>query len=318
MMRHLLWLLLLLAPPAIAQPAWPDRPMRLLVPFAPGGVTDSIARLSAEWLGPRLGQPVVVENRAGANGAIAAEAVARARPDGYTLMTASASQMVMLPALTRLPFDPSKDFSLVSIIASNPQVLAISASLGANNLTEFLAVLRARPGALNYGSAGAGSSNHLAMALLLSRSGTSAVHVPYRGGAPAMAAVLAGDIGAYFGNPSDIIPHVGGASIRVIGVAGPAGMPALPGVPTVAEQGFPGFRAETWNGIIAPTGTPDAIVARMASILGAACADVTFRSALERLGTVPLCSTPAEFRQTMDSDAPQWAELVRVADIRLE
>jgi len=298
--------------------SWPERPLRLLVPFAPGGVTDSIGRLSAEFLGARLGQPVVVENRTGAGGAIAVEAVARSRADGYTLLTASASQMVMLPALTRVSYDAARDFAPISIIGANPQVLAVSARLGVTNLADFLAHLRAHPGQVNYSSGGNGSSNHLAMALLLERAGVTAQHIPYRGGAPAMQALLAGDVAAYFGNPSDIIPHQGGPAIRVLAVAGAERMAALPGVPTVAEQGWPGFRAETWNGIAAPAGTPEPVIARAAEILGQACADAAFRGALERLGTVPICSTPAEFRAAMERDGPQWAELVRSARLTLE
>ncbi len=318
-LRSRLLALLILALPGMAQAqSWPERPLRLLVPFAPGGVTDSIGRLSAEFLGARLGQPVVVENRTGAGGAIAVEAAARSRPDGYTLLTASASQMVMLPALTRVPYDAARDFAPISIIGANPQVLAVSARIGVNTLPEFIAHLRANPGRVNYSSGGNGSSNHLAMALLLHRAGVSAEHVPYRGGAPAMQALLAGDVAAYFGNPSDIIPHQGGAAIRVIAVAGAERMAALPGVPTVAEQGFPDFRAETWNGIAAPAGTPEAAITRMAEILGTACADAAFRAALERMGTVPVCSTPAQFRAAMERDGPQWAELVRVAGLKLE
>ncbi len=319
-MRRLLLLALSLAPLATTgwAQSWPDRPLRLLVPFAPGGVTDSVGRLSAEVLGARLGQSVVVENRTGAGGAIAVEAAARSRPDGYTLLTASASQMVMLPALTRVPYDAMRDFAPISIIAAHPQVLAISARLGVNTLPEFIAYLRANPGRVSYSSGGNGSSNHLAMALLLQRAGVTAEHVPYRGGAPAMQAVLAGDVAAYFGNPSDIIPHLGTGTIRVLAVAGAQRMTALPGVPTAEEQGFVGFRAETWNGIVAPAGTPEAAIARMAEILGAACGEAPFRAALERMGTVPVCSTPAEFRATMERDGPQWAELVRVAGLKLE
>ncbi|MDB5415729.1 MAG: Tripartite-type tricarboxylate transporter, receptor component TctC [Rubritepida sp.] len=306
------------AAPAMAQTAWPDHPLRVVVPFAPGGVTDAIGRLSAEWLGAKLGQTVVVENRTGANGAIAVEFVVRSRPDGYTLLTASASQMVMLPALTQLPFNTSRDIAPISIIGSNPQVLAVSARLGVNTLQEFIAYARANPGVLNYSSGGNGSSNHLAMELLLHRAGIQATHVPYRGGSPAMQAVLSGDVGAYFGNPSDIIPHLGGPAIRVIAVAAPDRMAALPGVQTVAEQGFPGFQAQTWNGIAAPAGTPQDLIDRMGTILGTACADGAFRTALERLGTVPVCSTPAQMREAMEADGPQWAELVRVAGLKLE
>lgn len=297
---------------------WPERPIRVLVPFAPGGVTDSIGRLSAEWLSKSLGQPVLVENRSGANGAIAAEAVARSAPDGYTLFTASASQMVMLPALTRLNFNPATDFAPVSIVASNPMVIAVSSALNVSTLEEFVALARSRPGRLDYSSAGNGSSTHLAMALLMQRAGIEMQHVTYRGGAPAMQALLAGEVAAYFGNPSDMIPHLEGNRIRVLAVAGTTRLGSLPGVPTVAESGYPGFRAETWNGIAAPAGTPASIIRRMATALGNACTDAQFRASLERLGTTPVCSSPEAFAEAMRRDAPLWQEAVRVSGARLD
>ena len=308
----------LLANPALAQAPWPDRPLRLLVPFAPGGVTDTIARLSADWLSPRLGQPVVVENRSGANGAIAVEAVVRARPDGYTLLTASASQMVMLPALTRLPFEPAVDLAPVAIIGANPQVLAVSARSGITDVAGFLARVRAEGGQMPYASSGHGSSTHLSMALLLSRAGLSAVQVPYRAGPPAVQAILSGDVVAYFGNPIDVMAFHGGPAIRVLAVAGAERMAVFPGVPTFAEQGFPGLRAETWNGIAAPAGTPPGIIERLATILAVACADAAFAGALLRVGTIPVCSSPQQFRLAMEADGPQWAQIVRSAGITLE
>ncbi|WP_458098255.1 Bug family tripartite tricarboxylate transporter substrate binding protein [Roseomonas sp. WA12] len=309
---------LLVAAPARAQDNWPDRPIRVLVPFAPGGVTDSIGRLSAEWLGRSLGQPAPVENRSGANGAIAAEAVARSAPDGYTLFTASASQMVMLPALTRLSFNPATDFAPVSIVASNPMVLAVSTSLNVSTLQDFVALAKARAGKLDYSSAGNGSSTHLAMALLMQRAGIEMQHVPYRGGAPAMQALLTGEVAAYFGNPSDMIPHLGGGRIRVLAVAGTERLSSLPGVPTVAESGYSAFRAETWNGIAAPAGTPATAIRRMAEALGNACDDAKFRDSLERLGTTPVCNTPEAFAETMRRDAPLWQEAVRISGASLD
>ncbi|HEY8612947.1 MAG TPA: tripartite tricarboxylate transporter substrate binding protein, partial [Roseomonas sp.] len=271
-----------------------------------------------EWLAKSLGQPVPVENRSGANGAIAAEAVARSAPDGYTLFTASASQMVMLPALTKLSFDPATDFAPVSIIASNPMVLAVSSALNISTLEEFVALAKARAGKLDYSSAGNGSSTHLAMALLMQRAGIEMQHIPYRGGAPAMQALLAGQVAAYFGNPSDMIPHMQGGRIRVIAVAGSERLASLPDVPTVAERGFPGFRAETWNGIAAPAGTPTAIVRRMGEVLGKACDDAAFRAAIDRLGSTPVCSTPEGFTEAMRRDAPIWKEAVRISGASLD
>ncbi|MCK8783801.1 tripartite tricarboxylate transporter substrate binding protein [Roseomonas sp. NAR14] len=304
--------------PALAQGGWPDHPVRVIVPFAPGGVTDSIARMSAEWLSARLGQPFPVENRSGANGAIAAEAVLRSPADGYTLFTASASQMVMLPAMARLSFDPVADFAPVSIVASNPMVLAVSASLGVRTLAEFVALARQRPGQINYSTAGIGASSHLAMGLFAERAHIELQSVPYRGGAPAMQALLTGEVAAHFGNPSDIIPQLNGGRIRVLAVAGESRLAAMPDVPTVAESGYPGFQAGTWNGIAAPAGTPEPVVRRLAAILGEACDDAGFRTALDRLGTTPVCSTPEGFRRTMQTEIPIWREAVRATGARLD
>ncbi|WP_424139955.1 Bug family tripartite tricarboxylate transporter substrate binding protein [Roseomonas chloroacetimidivorans] len=303
---------------AEAQGTWPERPIRLIVPFAPGGVTDGIARLSADWLSKTLGQPVPVENRSGANGAIAAEFVARSAPDGYTLFMASASQMVMLPALMQLNFDPVKDFAPVSIVASNPVVFAASTKLGVRTLPEFLDLARRQPGKFDYSSAGTGSSSHLAMALFLSRAGIEMQHVPYRGGAPATQALLTGDVAAHFGNPTDVIPHQGGGSIRLLAIAGPDRLPSLRDVPTFDEAGFPGFRAETWNGIVAPAGTPMAVVQRVAEALGHACQDAEFRASLERLGTTPICGKPADFLGAIQADGALWREAVRISGARLD
>jgi tripartite-type tricarboxylate transporter receptor subunit TctC len=260
----------------------------------------------------------VVENRSGANGAIAAEFVARSKPDGYTLLAASASQMVMLPALMHLAFDTEKDFAPISIVGSNPMVLGASGKLGVRTLPEFVNLAKRERGKLDYSSAGSGSSTHLAMALFLERAGIEMQHIPYRGGAPAVQALLAGDVAAYFGNPSDMIPYATSDTIRILAVAGPERLAALRDVPTVAEQGYPGFRAETWNGITAPAGTPDDIIMRLAAELHSACADSIFRASVERLGTTPLCSTPQEFERTMKTDAPLWREAVRISGAALE
>jgi tripartite-type tricarboxylate transporter receptor subunit TctC len=197
-------------------------------------------------------------------------------------------------------------------------VLGASAGLGVASLPEFVALARRQPDRLSYSTGGSGSSNHLAMALLLERAGIRMQNVPYRGGAPAMQALLTGEVAAYFGNPSDMIPHANGGRVRVLAVAGPKRLPSLPDVPTVAESGYPGFRAETWNGIAAPAGTPPAVVARIARELGAACADAAFRASIERLGSTPVCNTPDEFRAVMRVDTLLWQEAVRLSGATLE
>jgi len=303
---------------AVAQGSWPERPIRMIVPFAPGGVTDGIARLSAEWLSKALGQPVAVENRSGANGAIAAEFVARAAPDGYTLLMASASQMVALPALTRLNFDPVRDFVPISIVASNPLVVAVNTKLGVRTLGEFLEMGRRHPGQMNYSSAGIGSSSHLAMALFLSHAGIDMQHVPYRGGAPATQALLTAEVAAHFANPTDVIPHQGGDSIRLLAIAGPDRLPSLEQVPTIVEAGAPAFHAGTWNGLVGPANTPSTVVQRVGEALRRACQDAEFRSSLEKLGTIPDCGTPDMFREVMRNDGAMWREAVRISGARLD
>jgi len=303
--------------PASAQENWPDRPIRLVVPFAPGGVTDSIGRLAAEWMGARLGRPVVVENRSGGNGTIAAEFVAASRPDGYTLLVASASQMVVLPALTSVRYDPVRSFAPVSIVASNPFALTVPTQLGVSNLQEFIALARRDP-TLNYASAGNGSGSHLTMALFLRRAGIEMQHIPYRGGGPAVQDLLGGRVAAYFGNPAEAVPQLAGGRLRVIATSGRARIAELPDVPTVTEQGVGGVLTETWNGIAAPAGTPPAIVARLAEALRPACADATFRAALGRLGVDPVCNTPADLAARIEADLPVWREAVQISGATLD
>jgi tripartite-type tricarboxylate transporter receptor subunit TctC len=303
---------------ARAQEAWPDRPIRLVVPFAPGGVTDSIGRLSAEWLGARLGKPVVVENRSGGNGTIAAELVAGSRPDGYTLLVASASQLAVLPALTSVRYDPVRSFAPVTIVASNPFALAVPARLGVSNLREFIALAAREKGGLNYGSAGNGSGSHLTMALLLRRAGVEMQHVPYRGGGLAVQDLLAGRVVAYFGNPAEVVPQTQGGAVRLIATSGRVRIPELPDVPTVTEQGVGGVVTETWNGISAPAGTPPAIIARLAETLRPACEDAGFRTALSRLGVDPVCNSPAEMAARLEADLPVWREAVQISGATLD
>ncbi|MFC0385679.1 Bug family tripartite tricarboxylate transporter substrate binding protein [Muricoccus vinaceus] len=303
--------------PASAQENWPDRPIRLVVPFAPGGVTDSIGRLAAEWMGARLGRPVVVENRSGGNGTIAAEFVAASRPDGYTLLVASASQMVVLPALTSVRYDPVRSFAPVSIVASNPFALTVPTQLGVSNLQEFIALARRDP-TLNYASAGNGSGSHLTMALFLRRAGIEMQHIPYRGGGPAVQDLLGGRVAAYFGNPAEAVPQLAGGRLRVIATSGRARIAELPDVPTVTEQGVGGVLTETWNGIAAPAGTPPAIVARLAEALRPACADANFRAALGRLGVDPVCNTPADLAARIEADLPVWREAVQISGATLD
>jgi len=313
-MLAVLWVVV---PGALAQ-EWPQKPVRLIVPFPPGGVTDNIARASADWLTRRLGQNVIVENRPGASGAIAGELVAKAPADGYTLLMAALPPMAILPAMTKTPYDPVKDFAPITIVGANPFGLAAHRSLPADTLPKLVSFVKARPGQVSYGSAGSGTVSHLTMALFVQRAGLNMVHVPYKGGAPAMVDVLAGHVSLYFGNLSDVIPYAKGTRIRVLAVSGEQRAPQLPDVPTVAESGYPGFRTSTWNGIAAPAKTPQAVIERIAREMQPAPKDAGFVSRLHVIGVDAICGTPDEFARTLKADTVIWAEAVRISGARIE
>lgn len=297
---------------------WPQRPVRVLVPFAAGGVTDGIARISAEWLGRRLGHNVIVENRPGGNGAIAVEAVARAPADGYALLMAPLPQMAILPAMTKTPYDPVKDFAPVTIVGGNMFALAVHRSLPVDNLPKFVAFVKARPGQITYASAGSGSVSHLVVTLLMQRAEIGMAHVPYKGGAPAMVDAVAGHVSLYFGNLAEVLPHAHANRIRVLAVSGEKRASQLAGVPTVAESGYPGFRTVTWNGIAAPAKTPLSIIERISKEMRAAPNDAGFTGKLQGIGVDVICGTPEDFAKTLKADTAMWAEAVRVSGARIE
>jgi tripartite-type tricarboxylate transporter receptor subunit TctC len=314
-MKKTVWLLIgtfLLSAHALAQ-QWPQKPIKVIVPFPPGGVTDSLARITADWLTPRLGQPVVAENRPGASGAIAAELVARADADGYTLLSAATPQLAIVPHVQKVSYDPLKDFAPISIVGTNPFALGCNEKLPVKTLAELVAYAKQRPGQLSFASPGAGSVGHLTMALFLARAGLKMEAVLYKGGGPAMADMVAGHVPCYFGNLNEIIPHAGSGRIRVFAVSGERRAHQLPQVPTVAEQGYPGFRTLTWNGYVAPGATPRDIVERIAREIAAGCKDAAFVERLNRIGVDAVCSTPAEFSQAVREDLATWKEAVQAA-----
>ena len=302
----------LLSANALAQ-QWPQKPIKVIVPFPPGGVTDSLARITADWLAPRLGQPVVAENRPGASGAIAAELVARADADGYTLFSAATPQLAIVPHVQKVSYDPLKDFAPISIVGTNPFALGCNEKLPVKTLAELVGYAKQRPGQLSFASPGAGSVGHLTMALFLARAGLKMEAVLYKGGGPAMADMVAGHVPCYFGNLNEIIPHAGSGRIRVLAVSGERRAPQLPQVPTVAEQGYPGFRTLTWNGYVAPGATPRDIVERIAREIAAGCKDAAFVERLNKIGVDAVCSTPAEFSQAVREDLATWKEAVQAA-----
>ena len=306
-------------PAAFAQTSgWPQRPIKLVVPFAAGGNTDSIARLTAERLSQSLGQPVVVDNKAGANGAIAADFVAQSPPDGYTLLMAAMPVLAILPAITKTKFEPLRDFAPISIVGSNPFVMAISKSVPATNVREFVAYAKKNAGKLNYASGGSGSVSHLSAALFVKRANLDMTHVSYKGGGPAVADLLGGQVQMYFGNLSELAPQADGGKIRIIGVSSLERARQIPDVPTFAESGFPGFKTLTWNGLVAPAGTPPGIINRVAAAVSDAVSKPEMRARLWQLGVDPIGNTPDQFAQTLRSDIGIWTEAAKASNLKIE
>ena len=312
------WMIIALLFPfaAIAQ-SWPHKPIKVIVPFPPGGVTDSLARITADWLTQRLGQPVVPDNRPGASGAIAADLVARADPDGYTLLSAASPQLAVVPHVQKITYDPIRDFAPISIVGTNAFALGCNAeTTPAKTLAEFVDYVKTRPGELNYGSPGVGSIGHLTMALFLARAGLKMEAVIYKGGGPAMADVVAGHVNCYFGNYNEILPHAAGGRVHVLATSGLKRARQLPDVPTVAEQGYPGFKTETWNGYVAPAGTPREIIDRIAREIAAGCMDTAFVARLDKIGVDAVCSSPGEFAQAISADLKLWKDAAAAAGMK--
>jgi tripartite-type tricarboxylate transporter receptor subunit TctC len=297
---------------------WPEKPIRIILPYPPGGNTDVIARLIAQPLSEKLGQPVIVENRPGASGAIALDAVARAPADGYTLLITAVAQLAIVPKLIKTNYDPVASFAPISIIASNPLVLTVNSTFPARTLREFVDVARGRKGTMQYGSSGDGGVPHLTAVQFFARTGLEAVHVPYKGNAQVMNDILGGHVPAYFANLSEVLPHAAKGDLRFLAQTGDTRAPQLPKVPTVAEQGYPGFNSMTWNGLLAPAGTPKAIVDKLAALVIAEVKDPAIAAKLTAAGVVPVGSTPREFADTLRADMAIWAEAVRAAGLKQE
>jgi tripartite-type tricarboxylate transporter receptor subunit TctC len=290
---------------------WPQRPVRIIGPYAAGGNSDGMARLVAQRLGEAFGQSFVVENRVGANGAIATEAVARSPADGYTLLWAATPPLTINPALTKVSYDPVKDFAPISAVAVNAFVLVVNKDFPPKTVAEFIAYVRAQPNKLAYAEGSAGSLTHLTMALFLKRAGLQMSNVSYRGNAPALTDVVAGHLPAMFSNISDAMPQAAAGSVRLLAVSSKERAPQLPDVPTVAESGFPDFNVLTWNGLMAPAGTPRDIVDKIAAEIGRAVKDRQFAARLEQYGADPLGNTPVEFSAMVAADTLLWADTIQ-------
>ncbi len=306
-----------LAQPALAQ-SWPDRPIRLVVPFSPGGSTDVTARLLADKLTTVLGQQVLVDNRPGAAGNIASNIVAKAKPDGYTLLMATSTTQATNPNLYRnLPFDPIKDLAPISQTAFVPNIIVIQPDLPVKDLKELIAYLKANPGKLNYGSSGSGSSLHMAAELFKAMAEVDILHVPYQGSAPALRDLLAGQVQLVFSPLVETLPYLNSGKMRGIAVTTATRTPLYPNLPTVGEQ-IPGYEIALWNGILATGGTPKPILERVYGALNKILSSDEMKAKLAEQGSVPVGSTPDEFGKFIVSEIEKWGKLVKISGARVD
>lgn len=310
----------LVSPGAGAQ-AFPNRPIRLVVPFGAGGITDSVARLVGQAWGGSLGQGVVIENRPGAGGVIAAQAAARAAPDGYTVFMGTVGTQVVNPliyAKGRLPYAPDTQFVPLGLVSRSPFLLAVGAAVPAGDFREFVGYARQHPGALNYGSAGNASAPHIGIELLKQSAGIKLEHIPFKSGAEAVNAAIGGNVGVVLDAAPVILPQVDAGRLRALVVAGSRRLPGAPGVPTSKEAGLPAFDVSSWNALYVPAGTPPEVVGRLSVALRAALASPVLRSRLAAQGSEPYSGSAQEYAQVMQAEKAKWAAVVSAARITAE
>ena len=298
--------------------AYPERPIRLINPFPPGGGSDAVAHLLSQHLYARWSQSVIVDNRGGAGGAIGTDIAARATPDGYTLVMATASTVVVNPLVSKVPFDPLKDFDAVIHASSVPLILVVHPSVPAKSATEFVALAKSEPGKLNVSSSGEGTISHLALELFKLVTGTSMVHVPYRGGGPARNALLGGEVQANFANLISAAPHVKAGRLRGLGVTTRKRVTGLPETPTLVEAGIAGYEVIQWNGVLAPDGTPKAIIRKLNAEMNKVIALPEVQKILVGSGAEPEGGTPEEFKAFIKDDIAKWTKVVRESKLKIK
>jgi tripartite-type tricarboxylate transporter receptor subunit TctC len=298
--------------------SYPVRPVRVIVGLAPGGGTDIQTRLIAQKLSENFGRAFVVENRTGAGGTVAYSLVAKAAPDAYTLLGVASGYSITPAVFSRLTYDPLKDFAPISLAIEAPILLLAHPALPARNVKELIALAKARPGSLDYGSAGHGTSNHMAMALFESLAGIKLVHVPYKGTGQALADLVAGQIPVLFGNILSCLPYVRAGRLRVLGVSSAKRSVAVPDVPTIAEAGVPGYVTTTWHGWLAPAGTPSPVVQRLSAEIARVVKSPDFVEKISSDGGEPVGSTPEQFTKHIAIESERWRKVVKMTGMRVE
>lgn len=303
--------------PLLSWAAWPEKPIRMVVPYAAGGGADNTARIVAQQMSLGLGQQIIIENKPGAGGVIGADSVAKSPADGYTLLF-DASAFSVNPSLRKLPFDAVKDFIPVSRVATAPQILVVSASAPYKTVTDLLDYAQKNPGKLNYASAGGGTASHLAGETLSQQAKVNLTHIPYKGGAPALTDVMGAQVSMYFGNAASTLGYVKSGKLTGLAVSSSQRIPGLPDTPTLAESGYPGFNVVEWNGVFAPKGTPPEIVQQIGKAVQAAVNDPKIKDKLLQLGLVPEGGTPDEFKTFVQNEMNRVSALVKTRNITVD
>ncbi len=296
--------------------AWPAKPVRLVVSYPPGGTVDAVARIAAPKLSAKLGQPVVIDNRGGAGGAIGGDVVAKSSPDGYTLLL-DASNHAQNPALRKMPFDTLRELAPVSLLVKVPNVLVVNPSAPMKNVADLIAQAKAKPGGINYASSGNGSAQHLAGELFASMAGVQMTHVAYKGGGPAPTDVMSGHVPVFFASMASSLPFIQSGKLRALAVTGKAHAPALPQLPTVAQAGLPGYEVYEWNAVFVPAGTPAPVVERLKE-LAATLKDPEVRGRLEALGAEVIGASPAELDGFRRAEITKWTKLAKDNKIQMD
>ena len=312
-------LLALLATTSMAQSPFPNKPVKLIVPFPPGGGNDVIARVIGQKLSDRWGQPVVIDNRAGANGIVGLQALMQAPADGYTLAVGAAGPLAVNPSLyARLPYDPVKDFAAVTNLVNYPLLLVVHPSVPVRTTRDVVALAKAKPGQLSYASPGSGNSGHLAGELFNTMAGVNTLHVPYKGQGPALTDLLSGQVQMLYSSIPSVINQVKSGQLKAIAVGSAKRLPSLPEVPTIAESGVPGYEAYSWVGLVAPAHTPSDIVHKIYRDVSDILKQPDVADKLNQQGALPVGDTPEEFAQYIKAEVAKWGQVVRNANIKLE